>query len=328
MFTGAPKPVRLVADIGGSNARFGLLHDGVIEPVECKTLPTGEFPNFIDAVEHYLKLCGSPTVTEAAVAIANPVTGDAIKMTNQHWSFSTEQARRHLRLDRLLMLNDFAALALSLPELSMQDLRQLGGSERIEQAPCALLGPGTGLGVSALLPAGDGRWVPVAGEGGHITVAAADDYEAEIIACLRREFGHVSAERVLSGMGLCNLYRAVSQLAARPGSALTPAEVTRRGLSGEDQDCAEALALFCSLLGAAAGNLALTIGARGGVYIGGGIVPRLGDYFHQSKFRARFEAKGRLSEYLMPIPAYVIHTQNPALVGAAIALGTRADSSC
>jgi glucokinase len=219
------------------------------------------------------------------------------------------------------MLNDFAALAMSLPQLSRQDLRQLGGSERVEQAPYALVGPGTGLGVSALLPTGAGHWVPLAGEGGHITVAAADDYEAEIIACCRREFGHVSAERLLSGMGLCNLYRAVTQLAARSSLALTPAEVTQRGLSGEDPDCVEALSLFCSLLGTAAGNLALTIGARGGVYIGGGIVPRLGDYFQQSKFRARFEAKGRLSEYLMPIPVYVIHAENPALLGAAIALG-------
>jgi len=320
--------LRLVADIGGSNARFGLLRDGVSKPFECRTLPTGDFPNFVDAVEHYMALCGSPTVTEAAVAIANPVTGDAIKMTNQHWSFSTEQARKHLRLDRLLMLNDFAALAMSLPQLPMQDLRQLGGRERLQQAPCALLGPGTGLGVSALLPAGDGRWVPLAGEGGHITAAAADDYEAEIIACLRREFGHVSAERVLSGMGLCNLYRAVTQLAGRSGPALTPAEVTQRGLAGEDADCAAALALFCSFLGTAAGSLALTIGALGGVYIGGGIVPRLGDYFHQSEFRSRFEAKGRLSGYLSPIPAYVIHAENPALIGAALALSARPAASC
>ena len=322
MSTGVPKPLRLVADIGGSNARFGLLRDGAREPVECKTLPTGDFPNFVDAVERYLELSGSPQVTEAAVAIANPVTGDAIKMTNQHWAFSTEQARKHLHLDRLLMLNDFAALAMSLPHLAPQELRQIGGGERIELGACALLGPGTGLGVSALLSAGEGRWVPLSGEGGHITVATADDYEAEIIAILRREFGHVSAERVLSGMGLCNLYRAVAQHAARSPLTLTPAEVTQRGLSGEDPDCAEALSLFCSLLGNAAGSLALTIGSRGGVYIGGGIVPRLGDYFHQSKFRARFEAKGRMSEYLIPIPAYVIHADNPALIGAAIALDT------
>jgi glucokinase len=202
-------------------------------------------------------------------------------------------------------------------------LRQLGGGERIERQPFALLGPGTGLGVSALLPAGDGQWVPLAGEGGHITMAPASAYEAEIIACLRDEFGHVSAERVLSGMGLCNLYRAVTQLDARSGSTITAAELTQRGLSGEDPDCAKALSLFCSFLGTAAGNLALTIGARGGVYIGGGIVPRLGDYFHRSEFRSRFEAKGRLSDYLLPVPAYVIHAEHPALLGAAMALGNR-----
>jgi glucokinase len=316
-------PMYLVADIGGSNARFGLLRNQTGNVTECETLQTCGFPSFIDAVAHYLELCGSPRVTAAAIAIANPVVGDLIQMTNHHWSFSIEQVRRHFQFDRLIVLNDFTALALSLPRLSANELRQIGGNIPIEKSPLALIGPGTGLGACALIPNGEGGWMALAGEGGHVTAAAADDYEAEIIAFCRREFGHVSAERLLSGMGLCNLHRAVMEISSKSATKLMPAEITERALSGEDSDCEKVLDIFCSFLGTAARNLALTIGARGGVYIGGGLVPRFSDYFQRSKFRVRFEGKDRMSTYLTPIPVYVIHAKNPALIGAAISLDTQ-----
>lgn len=315
---------RLVADIGGSNARFGLLRGAEHTAIETRTLSTADFPTFAEAVGHYLQLCGTPTVDAAAVAIANPVIGDLIQMTNHHWSFSIEQTRQRLGLKRLLFLNDFAALALSLPEIPAQDMRQLGGHDPVAAAPRVLVGPGTGLGVSALVPVAGNRWAAVAGEGGHVTIGATNELEEKIIAFCRKEFGHVSAERLLSGMGLSNLHHAACRIASRTYSALTPAEITERGLSNEDPECADALSVFCSLLGSVAGNLALTLGALGGVYIGGGIVPRLGEYFHRSAFRSSFEAKGRFVEYLSRIPAYVIHAQNPALIGAAIALDSDA----
>lgn len=316
---------RLVADIGGSNARFGLLRGASHTPIESKTISTADFPGILETIRHYLESCGSPSVSDAAIAIANPVSGDRVQMTNHHWSFSIEEVRQQLGLNRLLLLNDFAALALSLPSLSANDMRQVGGGESVATMPRVLLGPGTGLGVSALVPAAGGKWTAVAGEGGHVTLAASNEREEKIIAVCREEFGHVSAERLLSGMGLSNLHRALTLLAKQHYSPLTPAEVSERGLSGKDPVCGEVLSVFCSLLGTIAANLALTLGARGGVYIGGGIVPRFGDYFHRSPFRAAFEAKGRFSSYLAAIPAYVIHAQNPALIGAAIALDNDSD---
>jgi glucokinase len=190
-------------------------------------------------------------------------------------------------------------------------------------AALGLIGAGTGLGVSGLLATGEGRWLPIAGEGGHVTLCAATAREAEIIEVCREEHGHVSAERLVSGMGLTNLHLAIAKLAHAAQLPLTPAEVTQRGLSGSDPLCVEALQTFCAFLGSVSGNLALTLGALGGVYIGGGIVPKLGDYFHQSPFRERFQSKGRFTNYLTPIPVYVIHARNPAFLGTAIALGVQ-----
>lgn len=322
MLTEVNETFRLVADIGGSNARFGLLRGAELAPIKVDTLSTADFPTFVDAVELYLKQCGSPTITAAAVAIANPVVGDVIQMTNHHWSFSIEETRKRLGLKRLAFLNDFAALALSLPHIPATEMRQLGGRESLATAPRVLVGPGTGLGVSALVPVGDNQWTAVAGEGGHVTLAPTNEQEEKVIAFCRKQFGHVSAERLLSGMGLNNIHHAVTQIAGHAYVQISPAEITERGLSGKDADCVETLVVFCSLLGSVASNLALTFGAHGGVYIGGGIVPRFGEYFHRSAFRTSFEAKGRFVDYLSRIPVYVIHAQNPALIGAAIALDT------
>ncbi len=312
---------RLLADVGGTNARFALLRDGHWPPENEMTLATIDFPTLTNAIQHYLKQCDSPKVIESAIAIANPVTGDWVRMTNHHWRFSIEETRKELGLDRLELLNDFTALAMALPALSKNDLRQVGGDAPVPGAPYALIGAGTGLGVSGLFPIGEGRWMPIAGEGGHVTLCAANQREADVIDICRQEHSHVSAERLISGRGLSNLYDALTTLNGGISQQLNPSEITSRGLSGSDPICAETLEMFCSFLGSVAGNLALTLGARGGLYIGGGIVPKLGEYFHHSPFRHSFEAKGRFIDYLRPIPAYVIHAKTPALLGAAIALG-------
>lgn len=312
-------PLRLVADIGGSSARFALL-DEAGQPAAVATLAVADHPTLADAVEAYLRQQGLPRPEEAAIAIANPVTGDQIRMTNHHWSFSVEQTRQQLGLDRLLVINDFTALALALPLLQPDELRQVGGEKPEPRSAIALLGPGTGLGVSGLVPAGDGQWLPVSGEGGHATIAACNEREAQIIGACRALHGHVSAERLLSGVGLPCLHQAIASLGGTEAPPLKPAEIVARGMDGQDAACAETLSVFCGLLGSFAGNLALTLGARGGVYIGGGIVPKLGDYFAASGFRSRFEAKGRFCGYLAPLPVYVIHAGEPALRGAAAAL--------
>jgi glucokinase len=313
---------RLLGDVGGTNARFALQRAPDEAPHDVAVLRCDAYGGIVEAVQAYLVAHGRPPVRQAAIGIANPVTGDSVRMTNHNWAFSIEAVRVRLGLDRLLVLNDFKALALALPVLPREHLRQVGGGVPIPEAPLALLGAGTGLGVSALWPATNSRRpLPMEGEGGHVTLAAADDGEQAIVARLRHRFGHASAERALSGPGLVNLYVAVCEVEGATAEALGPSDVTDRGLAGQDARCRRAVDLFFSLLGNVAGNLALTIGARGGVYIGGGVVPRLGDAIDRSPFRLRFEQKGRFAAYLRDIPVFVLHSPvSPALLGAARAL--------
>jgi glucokinase len=314
---------RLLGDVGGTNARFAW-QDGDGAPLrDIATLPTAEHASLADAITAYLKRLGRPAPPWCAIGIANPITGDHIQMTNCHWAFSISGMKKALGFERLIVINDFTALALALPDLEPSELRQLGGGAAMAGAPVGLIGPGTGLGVSGLL-AGEtpGRWLPLQGEGGHVTLAASNPREAAVLQVLRDEFGHASAERAISGQGLEALYAAVCKLDAVTGfKPLPAAEVSQRALADSDAQCVEALALFCAFLGNVAGNLALTLGATGGIYIGGGIVPRLGDAFTRSRFRACFEDKGRFRAYLKAIPVFVIHTEvSPALLGAARAL--------
>jgi glucokinase len=313
---------RLLGDVGGTNARFALQLGPGDAPSDVEALPCHAYAGIAEAIEAYLAARGRPRIRQAAIGIANPVTGDSVQMTNHHWGFSIEAVRCRLGLERLLVLNDFKALALALPVLPREHLRQVGGGVAVPDAPLALLGAGTGLGVSALWPATERRKpLPMEGEGGHVTLAAADDGEQAIVSRLRERFGHASAERALSGPGLVNLYVAVCELEGVSAEPLDAAEVTDRGLAGQDARCVRAVDLFFSLLGNVAGNLALTLGARGGVYIGGGIVPRLGDAIDRSLFRSRFEQKGRFAAYLREIPVYVLHSPiSPALLGASRAL--------
>lgn len=311
---------RLVADVGGTNARFGwIAREGdAIEGV--RTLPCAEYATLADAVRAYLASSGLGQPGSMGMGIANPVTGDEVRMTNHHWGFSIAALQAELGLQRLVVINDFTALALSLPSLQPHELRQVGGGAARAQAPMALIGPGTGLGVSGLLPAGD-QWVALAGEGGHVTLPATTEREAALIAQLAARYGHASAERAISGAGLVALYDAVCALDGATAEPSTPADVSTRALAGTCARSVEAVAHFCALLGSVAGNLALTLGALGGVYIGGGIVPRLGEVFDRSDFRQRFEAKGRFNAYLAQMPVFVIDASvSPALLGVARAL--------
>ena len=319
MLNDQDNPPRLVADIGGTNARFAMFFDSTGTLSNERSLSCDRYAGPVEAIEAYLKETGAPRPHEIAMAVATPITSDRIKLTNNHWAFSVEEARQALGLDRLLMLNDFTALALSLPHLSEAQQRQVGGGHAAANAAIALIGAGTGLGVSGLLPTKNG-WVPIEGEGGHVSFSPADVRETEILRIVWREFPHISAERLISGIGLDPLYRAVAELEGKTGPAPTPATITERAMRGNDDLCRDVMNTFCGMLGTAAANLAVTLGARGGVYIGGGIVPRLGEFFDRSPFRERFEAKGRFSDYLKAIPTKVILADYPALTGAAQAL--------
>lgn len=317
-----PEGARLLADVGGTNARFAWQAAPGQPPSQVQVLPCAEHPSLQAAMRTYLAGVGLGIPRQVAIAIANPITGDQVRMTNHHWSFSQADVQREFGLDTLCLLNDFTALALALQVLPATDLRQVGGGAPRANTARGLLGAGTGLGVSGLVPDGCGGWIALQGEGGHVTLPAETLRERVVMEGLQRRYGHASAERALCGQGLLDSYQLLCQadgVAMRSGA--TPAEVTKAALAGRDPQAVEALTLFCALLGAVAGNLALTLGAHGGVYIGGGIVPRLGPWFDASPFRARFEAKGRFRPLLQGIPVWVITAQtSPALLGAARAL--------
>ena len=314
------KGLRLLADIGGTNARFALESSAGL--IDIEVLACAAYPTLGEAMRAYLgnargRGLAVETVRHAAIAIANPVEGDAVRMTNHHWSFSIEALRCEQDLSTLLVVNDFAALAMALPHLAPEQRQRIGGGIELANRPIGLIGPGTGLGVSGVVPAvtpAGTRWIALAGEGGHVSFSPASRDEVAILEALWGEYGHVSAERLLSGMGLELIHW------ARTGKRMGAPDITGAALAGSSLDCAGTVETFCAILGSVAGNVALTLGATGGMYIGGGIVPRLGSLFTQSAFRARFEDKGRLSPYLARIPTYLITEQYPALRGVSAML--------
>ncbi len=310
---------RLIADIGGTNVRFALQERGG-KPRHVAVYRASEHKSFPGLLRTYLKRWNpNPRPVEAAFAIACPIDGDLINLSNSPWSFSLDNLRRSFKLERLEVTNDFAAVALALPDLKPTDWRKIGRGKKMPGLPMAVLGPGTGLGVSSMVESPAGR-VALETEGGHVTLPAFDDFEAGVLRFMRRDLGHVSAEKVLSGPGLVNLYEAVAPVEGQPSERLSPATISRRALSGNCPACTHAIDMFCDMLGTVAADLALTIGARGGVFIAGGIVPKLGSAFKAKRFRARFEDKGRFTGYLKAIPTYLITHPLPAFLGLAYLL--------
>ncbi len=308
----------LLADIGGTNARLALQRDGAMGPVS--RFAVADHPDLESVVRAFLAgQRPAPVVDRAAIALAGPVQSGEGRLTNGVWRVSARALAHHFGWHPVRLLNDFAALALALPRLGPDDLAPVGDGTPERGATLAVLGPGTGLGMAGLVPARPAP-VPLVGEGGHATLPAADAREAAILAALRDELDHVSAERVLSGEGLVRLHRAV---AAVDGSAAPdpnhPAAIIDAARACEPV-AAATLEAFCGFLGSVAGNLALTLGARGGVFVAGGMVPRFVDLLERSPFRERFEAKGRMRDYLARIPTQVITREGPALLGLAAVL--------
>ncbi len=299
----------LLADIGGTNVRFALFDGARIG--EVARLKVAEHATLAAAARAFL---GDRRIGAAALAAAGPVEGGRCHLTNHNWVVDGPELARELDFASAHVLNDFEAVAWSLPELTAGDRHPLGGKDGDASTPMVVLGPGTGLGVAALVPVEQG-FKAVASEGGHATLAATDRREEQIIAHLRDRFGHVSAERVLCGAGLESLHAAI---AAIDGAEVPPRDAAE--ITAAVRTCpvaAAALSMFCGWLGAVAGDLALIFGARGGVFIAGGIAPRILAALERSTFRRRFEAKGRFRSYLAPIPAAVILNPDPALLGLA-----------
>jgi glucokinase len=314
-----PAATWLVGDVGATNARFGLVSpDGAL--LHSGNFACADFAGIGAAIAAYLATSGDLAMPRlGALAIAAPISGDEIQLTNNPWSFSLARLRDRLGFERLVAINDFTAVALAVPRLSVGDRMPVGGGAPVAGTPIAVLGPGSGLGVSGLIPAGPG-WFPLAGEGGHATMAPGNEREYAVLELMRRRFDHVSAERCLSGPGLVNLYNSLAVLDCVPAAPYSAAQIIDLETGAKDPLCREATAMFCAMLGGFAGDLALTLGARGGVYIAGGIVPRLGARFADSAFRERFEAKGRMGALLAAIPSYVVTHKLPAFLGCAAAL--------
>ena len=303
----------LLADIGGTNARFAVLDDGVVGGMTH--LLVRDHASFHGALDKYLDGRTAPDgIGAAVIAVAGPVQNGRCVLTNSSWVIDEGELCAAYGLSTARLINDFEAVAWSLPHLGADRLLQIGGRQPATGMPLAAVGPGTGLGVGVNIPHAAGH-VVLASEGGHTTMAANSPREDAVIDQLRRRFGHVSAERVLSGSGLENLYRALAVLDGLVLPDRSAAEIARDGINGSCATSRAAIGMFCAMLGNVAGNLALTVGAKGGIYIAGGILRQMPDYLVASEFRARFEDKGRLRSYLEPIPAYLIVDDDIAFTG-------------
>lgn len=282
-------------------------------PTDEQTLRTANFPGVVEAARRYL---GDRIVRAGVFAVNGPVEGDQIQLSNSPWRFSIRAVKAALGLERLVVVNDFVAQALAVPKLAEHERHKLGGGESVPERPIGVIGPGTGLGVAALLPV-PGGWRPMASEGGHMSFAPHDELEAAVLARLRQRFDHISNERILAGPGLVNVASALAELADQRLSPLEPKDVVERARSGTCRFCRQAVERYPGMLGAAAGDLALTVLARGGVFIAGGVVLRLGELFDVERFRRAFIAKGRFGPLLESIPTYLVTRSDTGLLGAA-----------
>ncbi|MCC2626199.1 MAG: glucokinase [Burkholderiales bacterium] len=314
---------RLISDIGGTNARFSL----EVRPFEyesTKIFACKDFKALSDVVIEYLNQIGmSGKIKNAALALPTPVIDDSIFMVNSPWqTFSQSQTRAETGFENLIFLNDWHAMALSIPHISKECLVRVGGTEEPDHSkPKLVIGPGTGLGMASLIRHPLGEYLAIAAECGRSSFPAVNEEEVELWSFVHKRFSHVSAERFLSGPGLQLIYEGLCYIHGQSITTLpTPAEITQKGIVGLDWLCQQSVDIFCRMLGTVASNVAVTLNSFGGVYIGGGIIPKILDYFIHSEFRSRFEDKGRYRPFLVKMPIYVITHDFPAFLGASHAL--------
>ena len=313
----------LVADAGGTNVRFALVDldaSGSVALRAPQKFTSRDFSSITDATRGYLAAQNlNATPVSAVISVAGPVQDNAINMTNLGWRFSGGELGQALGMGQVQLINDYEAIARSVALLKEADLRVIGPSilpKRGERETVAIIGPGTGLGVGGYVRT-QTELVALVTEGGHADFAPVDDTEIEILKFLRRKFGHVSNERILSGPGLVNLHEAMAGVEGVPYENAEGQDITAQALADKNSLCGRVLARFCAILGSVAGDVALVIGARDGVMLAGGILPAIGDFFAASDFRARFAAKGRFESYMKAIPTRLIVNDDAGLLGAA-----------
>lgn len=320
----------LVADIGGTNVRFGWVATPGASLGNIELFLCADFPGPVDAAEVYLRRHHAGTrPARCVIAIATAVTDGPIKVTNSDWILESTKFAAAIGAASVEIFNDFEAIALGLPSLAESDYRLIGQALPDNRFPMAVIGPGTGLGVAGIMPVRGqaGTWQTLCGEGGHVTLACNSEYQSQILRAARDQFTHISAERLVSGIGLPILREAVAKVEGfSMDGALAAEEIGTLGAARKDLLCERTMEVFCEFLGSVAGNLALTMGARGGVFIAGGIVPKLGDFFAASGFRTQFESKGRYQDYLRAISTAVITVQHPGLLGLVLHANTPRDA--
>ena len=307
--------INLVADIGGTNIRVGIADaTGAIKALtvfQCR-----EYAGLSDVLKKYI---GDNNINDmqinACLAIACPVDNDLISMTNLPWEFSKSAIKSELNLDKLLLINDYTAIAHSVPYLTKDQKVQIGKGEVVPGRPISICGPGTGLGVANVVPHGE-SWISLGGEGGHVDFAPIDEVEQHILKFLLKKYSHVSYEQLLSGLGIEQIYQALCDYHGETAKNYGAKDISGNAVENTCARCVETLEQFCKTLGSFAGNLSLTLGSFSGVYIAGGIVPRFIEFIKNSEFRIRFEEKGRLSPFNSNIPTYVITESQPGIIGA------------
>ena len=309
----------LVGDIGGTNARFALVRSGDITPEAVEVLACSDYDNLNFAIADYLHRTGVGEVQDVCLAVASPVRGTQVRMTNNHWRFDSEEVRHQFDWNAFKVINDFTAMALGVPHVAAEKLVHVCGGPGDARGSRLIIGPGTGLGVSGLVPLQRG-WVPLMTEGGHVDFAPTDETEIAVLRILKARFGRVSVERILCGQGLLNLYQAHADIQEVAAPLDAPEKITAAALDHSDPLARLTLGHFCGILGRVAGNGVLTIGGTGGVYLCGGILPRFIDFFLESPFQKGFEDKGRMRPLLESTPVYLVTEGDTGLLGAAEAL--------
>ncbi|MCL7931527.1 glucokinase [Halomonas llamarensis] len=311
----------LIGDIGGTNARLALVPPGDTAPHDIINLPCADYPGVIEAIQDYLSRVGATgdnAPREACLAFACPVHAERVNMTNNHWDFMKSDVRETLNLSLFKTVNDFTAQALGVPHVDTDNLVQVQAGVTQSHSTRLVIGPGTGLGVAGVFP-GQHAWIPLPTEGGHVTFAPTDATERALLDVFLQRHPRVSVERILCGQGLLELYQAHCALDDQAPRCASPAEVTQAANEG-DPIAKATLLRFLKILGDVCGDATLTMGARGGVYLCGGILPRLLDWLPKSQLRDSFVNKGRMGAYNADIPVWVVTHPWTGLLGAAEAL--------
>jgi len=305
----------LVADVGGTNIRLGIANLDDLSISQIIAYQCADFDNIDGAIQKYIDETNAEFEL-ACIDVATAVDGDVVSLTNNHWEFSQQKLQQQFGLKKLVVINDFTAIAMSVPNIPDDKKIQIGGKTAHAEKPIAIYGAGTGLGVAHLVHSGE-KWIPLGGEGGHVDFAPVEQDEIAVLTELQKKYARVSAEQILSGLGLVQIYQSLCASKGIAAKDYQPADVSKHAIAGTDEVAEQSLQVFCRVLGSFGGNLALNLNTAGGVYIAGGIVPRFIDYVKQSDFRRRFDEKGRLSRVVVDIPVYIVTEEQPGLIGCA-----------